>query len=532
MPDFVQRITEQITTFWNKFSTKSKIQIIVAIVVSIIALVILGIVLSRPTLVKYAAGIKPDKMNEIVAILEENAIAYETRDNASSLYVDSKEKQHVTLLTEQIGFLSDAEMTWEQALTNSLTTTSGEKQVKFQLAFEDELNKKIETLDAIEKAYVKLDVAEEDTTIFDENKKSSATVILETNQELNEDQVAGVVSFLKNAVANLEEGNISIMTTDGKLLYDGASGTSELGSVGSKLDYEFAREQNVEAKLRSVLLARGEYDDATVSADLTIDFDEISTVSEDFTGLNGTNKGAILEESSSETIGTNTDASGIPGTDSNTTDTLIQTPGSSNSSSTSKDTTYQPSKTVTSKTDNVGEVEYSNSTVSVILNKYVKYDQALLEKQGALKDITWKEFMAQNEARTKIEVDPDVLNLVKTTAKIDNVAVMAYNVPMFIDKEVVANPIMNYVPVVVIVLLIGLLGFAVYKGTAPVEITEIEPELSVEDLLASTKTKQELNEIEFDGKSGTRVQIEKFVQENPEAVALLLRNWLSEDWGD
>ena len=55
-------------------------------------------------------------------------------------------------------------------------------------------------------------------------------------------------------------------------------------------------------------------------------------------------------------------------------------------------------------------------------------------------------------------------------------------------------------------------------------------ELSVEDLLASTKTKQELEAIEFDGKSETRIHIEKFVQEKPEAVALLLRNWLNEDW--
>ena len=31
-------------------------------------------------------------------------------------------------------------------------------------------------------------------------------------------------------------------------------------------------------------------------------------------------------------------------------------------------------------------------------------------------------------------------------------------------------------------------------------------------------------------KSETRKAIEKFVDENPEAVALLLRNWLNDDW--
>ena len=40
-----------------------------------------------------------------------------------------------------------------------------------------------------------------------------------------------------------------------------------------------------------------------------------------------------------------------------------------------------------------------------------------------------------------------------------------------------------------------------------------------------------LEDIEVNEKSEIRILIEKFVDENPEAVALLLRNWLDEDWG-
>ena len=64
----------------------------------------------------------------------------------------------------------------------------------------------------------------------------------------------------------------------------------------------------------------------------------------------------------------------------------------------------------------------------------------------------------------------------------------------------------------------------------PVEVTELETELSVESLLATTKENQQLEEIEFNDKSSAREQIEKFVDENPEAVANLLRNWLNEEW--
>ena len=61
---------------------------------------------------------------------------------------------------------------------------------------------------------------------------------------------------------------------------------------------------------------------------------------------------------------------------------------------------------------------------------------------------------------------------------------------------------------------------------------EKEPELSVEEMLASTRENQQasVDDIDLQEKSETRKAIEKFVDENPEAVALLLRNWLNDDW--
>ena len=60
---------------------------------------------------------------------------------------------------------------------------------------------------------------------------------------------------------------------------------------------------------------------------------------------------------------------------------------------------------------------------------------------------------------------------------------------------------------------------------------EPEPELSVEALLESTVDDQDLlDDIGYSEKSETRLMIEKFVDENPDAAALLLRNWLNEDW--
>ena len=79
------------------------------------------------------------------------------------------------------------------------------------------------------------------------------------------------------------------------------------------------------------------------------------------------------------------------------------------------------------------------------------------------------------------------------------------------------------------ILIAALLIFVVAKGMRPAEVTELEPELSVEALLATTKENQSLEDIEYNEKTAARQRIEKFVEENPEAVAQLLRNWLNDD---
>ena len=109
---------------------------------------------------------------------------------------------------------------------------------------------------------------------------------------------------------------------------------------------------------------------------------------------------------------------------------------------------------------------------------------------------------------------------------------IAYQEPVFIPTEGSGRTLADYLEILLAVLLFALLGFVVFMSTRKDKAPEIEPELSVETLLQATKENEEenLEDIGFKEKSEARVLIEKFVEEKPEAVASLLRNWLNEDW--
>ena len=80
-----------------------------------------------------------------------------------------------------------------------------------------------------------------------------------------------------------------------------------------------------------------------------------------------------------------------------------------------------------------------------------------------------------------------------------------------------------------IIIILALLAFVVLRSMRSEKTAEQPEELPVETLLQS-QPEIELEDISTEQASETRKLIEKFVDEKPEAVASLLRNWLNEDW--
>ena len=130
-------------------------------------------------------------------------------------------------------------------------------------------------------------------------------------------------------------------------------------------------------------------------------------------------------------------------------------------------------------------------------------------------------------------VDTEFVDMVQNATGFPNanITFMVYEQPEFVDKDTSSRSLSDILQIILAVVIFALLGFVVFKSTRTAKQPELEPELSVEDLLdATAETTEPLEDIGYAEKSETRLMIEKFVEENPEAVALLLRNWLNEDW--
>ena len=541
MMDRLIAIKDKFLAFWDKYTTKQKTLIISVVLAIFFAVVLLGYFLTRPVYTELVK-LSGDTASTFDSALSSGGIDYKKESDSKGNTVFSVEQSQysdaVLLMGENK--ITDTEMSWDDAFNNDMTVSSAEKQTKATLALQSSIRKGLMNFDGVEDATVYVNRPTDDGTIFSEKKETSvsASLKLAKGSEITSETAQAIAYYLANAVGNSTTDNIILTDTTGNLLYGQKEDNTLGGSVSGSDDYK-EKLRNTFCKNVSNMLMKAGYDDVQIgSANIKFNMDKVTELVKTYTANEGQDQGLYSSSYNYKSTG-NSGSGGVPGTDSNgdQTDTMIQNTGSSNSETTLDKYNYLPNETVQNIEHEVGAVEPDQSSIGIVLTKYNVIKEETLESQGLLKDTTFEEYVNNNSAVTDLQVPQELITLVSAATGIatNNITIQIKQKPVYEAKESSSfmDNASNYLMVILTLLLAGLLVFVIIKGTSPVEVTELEPELSVEDLLATTQEddKQDLDEIELSDKSETRQLIEKFVDENPEAVALLLRNWINEDWG-
>ncbi|MCL2854286.1 MAG: hypothetical protein FWE21_01545 [Defluviitaleaceae bacterium] len=183
------------------------------------------------------------------------------------------------------------------------------------------------------------------------------------------------------------------------------------------------------------------------------------------------------------------------------------------------------------------------SSVSVFAGRHNIHHQEDLITLGLIEegDAAWLQFQRETPVRVPYEGDmtAHIAHVAAATGiPVENISLMVYDFNSFVGLEPAPPlPLSTIVMLVLVIVFIGLLAFGLIRRTQPEVVEEIEPELSVEDLLVSSQLEESriseaerLEEIRSQKDSAVKEQIDTFVTEKPEAVAQLLRNWINEDW--
>ncbi len=533
MADRLKAILNRIVEWWNKFTPKQKTIIVCAFAGVILAIGVLSYVLSRPDYAVVKVCESTAIAAEVTELLESNEITNYTSKDALTVYVLEEQLSQARLVLGANDISSEG-FGIEDVTSGGFSTTESDKQKRYIVYKEVQMEEDLEVNDYVKEAHVTLIVPEDDGTLISQNLESSASVVLELSGDMPPEVASSLAHYIATALGNSTTENVTIIDKLGNLLFSGETMAAGVGNMSTQLSAKQEAEKLVKQEVKNVLLGTNLYDVIEVASNLSLDFSSYKKTIHDYSVDDGRSEGYLAQENlySSEN---ESGIGGEPGTGSNDEDGttyVLQDGDGSTSTVTEEERKYLLDEMITEQTIPAGLVKYDESSVSVTAKKLHMYNEEEVDAQGLLADMTWEEFKLANADQIKLEVDPDMYSIVQTATGIssENISIVAYEVPVFMDKEGPNVQATDIVQILLIIAILGVLAFVVIRSMRLAKEEDTEEELAVENLLQSTPD-TEIENIDLDSKSDARKMIEKCVDENPEAVANLLRNWLTEDWG-
>jgi len=531
MQERLKELPKKFLEYWNKWTSKQKTIIISAVSAVVVLIALLVFILGRTKYIQIDTYEDTRTASEVISVLREGEYTTKLGPDNKTVLVDETQYSDAIMTLATSDITSD-EFSIDDLLNNSITTTNGDRLLKNHLRTESNLRATLCSMEGILDAKVIYTPKNTANTILDSSKEIPVAITLVTNSFFDEDSAAGIAKVVAFGVGNQTTEHITIVDQTGKMLFDGQATELE-----SELDYsdKLAMTDYLERKYKDAVIGAmtmNQYTEVDVVPHIVMNFDKVKKLFTDYVPLDGETFGVLTEEHKTSSTGEGANGD-IPGTDSNDeVDYYIDESTGLVYESSTMDKFYQPSVHVEEIVYDTGTIVAEECSIAVTATKVIKLPEENMRILGLLDDMTFEEYVARNSEPVKVDAPEELIELVAAATGIpeENVKIRTYLIYDYIEAQEVARDWSFYFQILLAVGMIAFLLFVVFRGMAPVEVTELEPELSVEQLLATTKENQSLEDVEFSEQSETRKMIEKFFDENPEAVAQLLRNWLNEEW--
>ncbi|MDR2045105.1 MAG: flagellar M-ring protein FliF [Clostridium sp.] len=528
MVERLKEIQTKVLGWWNKFTTKQKSILVGIVAVSIFAFALLVFIFSRPQYVKLIESETTKETSQIIEILDGAGIKHRESSDGLTIEVEADKLSTANLALGAEGYQPAA---YDDDLFNSgFSTTESDKQKQWQIYLEKKLSDDFSHYNGVAAAKVHLKLPDQDGTMLAKKEESSAYIRLELEDTFTAANAANLARAAATALGNASTANITIVDGNANLLFSGEEDYTTSEIANSMLELRSLAESMVAGQVKRVLLGTGQFDTAEVSPSLDINYSSYEENVKDYSTETGRDEGFIIHEDS-ETTKNQSSNGGIPGTDSNDgTTEQYQDNANSNSSSSASSIDRTLDERNTHMVTPAGGVNYNNSSVAVAAISYREVREEDVKAQGLLDGVTWEEYKRANGQDTRIDVDAELVTFISNATGIsqDKISLVAYESFIFYDSPGLPINTTDVLSIVMMVVILALLAFVVLSTMRSRRQEQPESEeLSVETLLQSMP-EPELEDIALEEKSETRKLIEKFVDNNPETVANLLRNWLSD----
>ncbi len=316
-PAFVSQLHE----LWSRLEATQRLTIIGFGTLVFGALATLVYFMNRVEYQVLYRDLNPEDAQAIAARLRDEKKDYLVQGTSILVAGHQSEVDKLRLEIAGSGLARSGKVGYEIFDKNQFGMTDFTEQVNLQRALEGELSRTISSLSEITHARVHIVLPKD--SLFEEKKedaKASVVVGLRRGAELSKSSIAGIKGVVAGAVPGLRSSMVSIVDDEGRLLSQ-SLGANDGGRAEIESDVREQLEKEMVTKVVSILepvVGKGK---VNANASIEIDFNSTEQTEETY---NPNPQSVVSQQKTEERVSAASGTSGIPGTQSNTGSSGVQ----------------------------------------------------------------------------------------------------------------------------------------------------------------------------------------------------------------
>ncbi|MDZ7272208.1 MAG: flagellar basal-body MS-ring/collar protein FliF, partial [candidate division KSB1 bacterium] len=191
---------------------------------------------------------------KVVELLRSSRVPYRLEEGGRAILVPANRVYELRMKLAAEDLPRSGKIGYEVFDKKDIGVSEFVQSVNYQRALEGELGRTIQALSEVEFARVHL-VFPKDRLFKEDQQKPTASVLLRLRPgaRLREEQVAGIANLVANSVEGLDERDVTIVDTEGRILSDNTERDSVVGLSASQLELQKKVEAYLQSKAQTML---------------------------------------------------------------------------------------------------------------------------------------------------------------------------------------------------------------------------------------------------------------------------------------
>ncbi|OVY82926.1 flagellar basal-body MS-ring/collar protein FliF [Yersinia pestis] len=281
-----------------------KIPLLIAAAAAIAIIVALMLWAKSPDYRVLYSNLSDRDGGDIVTQLTQLNIPYRFADNGGALLIPAEKVHETRLRLAQQGLPKGGAVGFELLDQEKFGISQFSEQINYQRALEGELSRTIGTLGPV--LNVRVHLAMPKPSLFVREQKSptaSVTLALQPGRALDDGQINAIVYMVSSSVAGLPPGNVTVVDQTGRLLTQSDSAGRDLNA--SQLKFTSEVENRYQRRIENILAPMVGNGNVHAQVTAQVDFASREQTDEEYKPNQAANQGAVRSQqvSTSEQLG-------------------------------------------------------------------------------------------------------------------------------------------------------------------------------------------------------------------------------------